>query len=276
VRPLGEVLYQRIASWANGLDLADANPTMPGGIVDRAAECWEPLLAIADAAGGDWPHLARDAAVHLVAGGLEETASPGVELLAHIRDAFDGHAVLPTERLLDELHRRPESPWRDVRGKPLDDRGLARRLKPFVIRSRVIRVGTSTPRGYRAEDFAEAWRRYLPQAQQAQHVQQLSTCKHLGVSDVADVALRSTTAVESHGAEPAFNGSSEKPADTADDMPDLPQFLVRRPPACAQCGSDDGQQRQRGNVWLHAECIRFWSSPLHTARMKQHAGANHD
>jgi len=33
--------------------LADAEPVMP--LEDRAADVWEPLIAIADLAGGEWP-----------------------------------------------------------------------------------------------------------------------------------------------------------------------------------------------------------------------------
>src|SRR5262249_52324763 len=35
--------------------MAEARPEMPSGIEDRDADVWEPLLAIADAVGGDWP-----------------------------------------------------------------------------------------------------------------------------------------------------------------------------------------------------------------------------
>ena len=42
-------------------ELTAAEPIMPVGIEDRAADAWEPLLAVADAAGGDWPKKARAA-----------------------------------------------------------------------------------------------------------------------------------------------------------------------------------------------------------------------
>jgi hypothetical protein len=88
--------------------------------------------------------------------------SPGVELLEHVRDAFAGAEALWTETLLERLHGCPESPWRDVKGKPLDDRGLARRLRGFSIKSRSVRLGSQHRKGYRAEDFHDAWKRYLP------------------------------------------------------------------------------------------------------------------
>ena len=39
--------------------LVEADPVMPDGITDRPADVWEPLLAVADAAGGDWPQTGR-------------------------------------------------------------------------------------------------------------------------------------------------------------------------------------------------------------------------
>ena len=106
VRPEAERIYQQLAGWAESVDWVDAEPAMPEGITDRAAECWESLLAIADAAGGHWPARAREAAVHLVAGGRDDVVSPGVELLQHIREAFGEEDVLWTETLLDRLHGR--------------------------------------------------------------------------------------------------------------------------------------------------------------------------
>src|SRR5258706_16149917 len=36
-------------------EIADAQPQPPEGLNDRATDIWEPLLALADLAGGDWP-----------------------------------------------------------------------------------------------------------------------------------------------------------------------------------------------------------------------------
>src|SRR3954453_21756719 len=46
----GEVLQDRPAAWAAPLidDMKKARPEMPLGVEDRAADCWEPLLAVAD------------------------------------------------------------------------------------------------------------------------------------------------------------------------------------------------------------------------------------
>ena len=49
------------------------------------------------------------------------------------------------------------------RPKPrLDARGLARRLKPYEVKSTKIRISERTFRGYRREGFEEVWDRWCP------------------------------------------------------------------------------------------------------------------
>jgi hypothetical protein len=162
----GMALHDRLANWAAPLidEMKDARPKMPQGVEDRAADCWEPLLALADAAGGHWPDIARKAAVALVASAREANPSLGILLLEHCRTAFADIDRLATEQLLLRLQDLPESPWRNMKGKPLDDRGLATRLRRYEIKPKVIRLGQTTARGYLREDFEDVWPRYLPAA----------------------------------------------------------------------------------------------------------------
>ena len=79
---------------------------LPKGIEDRDADVWEPLLAVAELAGGHWPERARVAAVAAVAAdGVKTTPSPGIELLADIKAVFDQLQVeaIFTTNLLAEL-----------------------------------------------------------------------------------------------------------------------------------------------------------------------------
>jgi hypothetical protein len=62
--------------------IADAPPELN----DRAADVWEPLLAIADIVGGDWPDRARTAAVEL---STTDEPDPGIQLLADVHTVFD-------------------------------------------------------------------------------------------------------------------------------------------------------------------------------------------
>jgi hypothetical protein len=166
VQPVAEQLRDRLASWAelNLEQLRGLYPDMPDGIVDRPADVWEPLVAIADLAAGHWPHTAREAALLLNQARAERDPSLGVQLLSDCRRIFDERHVdrLTTEALLEALVALDESPWGDLRGKPLDARGLARRLKKYDARPDVHRFDDGAKRGYRTEDFHDAWQRYLP------------------------------------------------------------------------------------------------------------------
>jgi hypothetical protein len=160
----GAALGARLAAWmaTSAKALADAWPDMPEGIADRDADVWEALLAVADAAGGDWPQRARVAAVALVALTREDRGSVGIRLLADLRTAFGSAESMATSSILSELYAIPESIWQDLGGKPLTDCKLSRLLKQYGIKPKVIRVGDSTPRGYAREDLHDAWMRYLP------------------------------------------------------------------------------------------------------------------
>ncbi len=165
-------LRDRLAAWARAhlAELERATPQMP--LEDRAADTWEPLVAVADLARGEWPERARAAAVALAADAAEQDTdtSLGLRLLAGLRAVFADQERLETKTVLDRLCRLDESPWDDLRGKRLDARTLANLLRPYAIKPKVIRVGEATPRGYERADFHDAWRRYLPQP--AQHPQQ--------------------------------------------------------------------------------------------------------
>ena len=163
-QPEGHALRDRLADWADDhqAKLADARPTMPDGVEDRPADCWEPLLAVADAAGGDWPKRARAACLELVKVGASREASLGVRLLSDLRAIFGDRHVMSTEDLLAGLHGIDEAPWADLRGKELDPRGLARRLKEYGVNSTTIKVDGKAAKGYKREDLWDAWQRYLP------------------------------------------------------------------------------------------------------------------
>lgn len=159
-----EALRERLGAWAECVfhQLAGARPVFPDGVADRDADVWEALLAIADAAGGDWPNRARDAAAAMVAASKNTTPSLGVRLLGDVRAVFGDAERMATDAILKALHAMDEAPWADLRGKPLDARGLALRLKPYGVQSKKLRIGDGTFQGYDRADLLDAWTRYLP------------------------------------------------------------------------------------------------------------------
>jgi hypothetical protein len=229
----GNALRDRLATWAKSVckDMTEAWPEMPAGIEDRDADVWEPLLAMADAAGGDWPARARDAAVSLVSASKESTPSLGIRLLADLRTVFgDDRAALSTQDILTELHDMEEAPWADLRGKPLNERGLASKLRNYGIKRKQIRVGEWTGKGYSREDLHDAWTRYLPQDEKSETRETRETNEGNGARDVSDVS------------------------DVSDFRP--------KGRACDHCGGPDDPNNEvmdvhgpDGRRWLHRGCI---------------------
>jgi len=159
----GHGLRDRLAAWAAAAIDRITVPDMPDGIVDRDADIWEPLIAVADVAGGHWPETARATAVTLVTLSREYGEERlGIRLLDDMRTVFGDDEKLPTKVILEKLRGLDEAPWADLEGKPLNDRELAARLRSYSIKRRVIRIGSTTHKGYRREDFLDTWRRYLP------------------------------------------------------------------------------------------------------------------
>jgi hypothetical protein len=175
-----EPVRQRLATWAAGAMpvLRDAVPAVPDVLTDRAAEAWEPLVAIADLAGGAWPKRAREAALALH--GVADIESTGVALLGAISESFTDAETkatrdrLLTRELLELLVARDGEPWGSWWGQALakgDVQGpaykLSKLLRPFGITARSIRNGDDRGQGYERADFLEAWSRYLPPSQNA-------------------------------------------------------------------------------------------------------------
>jgi hypothetical protein len=123
----------------------------------------EPLLAIADLAGGSWPVEARAACVELYGGRQIDDESIGIRLLADIRGVVGDRDRMASADLLDALHDLDEAPWGEWYGKPITNRALATLLKPYGIKSRTIKLRDGkTPKGFLREQFESAWSRYPP------------------------------------------------------------------------------------------------------------------
>ncbi|MER5865907.1 DUF3631 domain-containing protein [Kitasatospora sp. NPDC002040] len=170
--PEGHVLRDRLADWADSVreQVDGAWPEMPDGISDRPADVWEPLLAVADAAGGTWPARARAACVHLVkAAQGDDSSSIGIRLLTDLRTIFGTAERLLSTALVEQLNDMDDAPWADLDGQRLTTRTLAKMLGEYVtpagkpIKTRNIRTGPKAVlKGYFAEDLVDAWLRYCP------------------------------------------------------------------------------------------------------------------
>ncbi len=158
-------IADRLARWARCAlpSLRTARPTLPDRLDDRAADVWEPLLAIADSAGANWGVRARQGAEALR--GAAEDTDIVVELLRDIHEVLRTHPgdVIATSVLLDRLVEAEERPWSEWRrGHPLTARGLACLLEPLGVHPDRCDTPSGRLRGYRRDAFRDAIARYLP------------------------------------------------------------------------------------------------------------------
>lgn len=159
--------------------LEAARPDLPRGVEDRAAEVWEPLVAIADEAGGHWPATARAACRSFVFDGNRREPTRSEELLFDIREIM-GHGTdtsrakvdrISTRDLLAELNKLEESGWSAYNNRDgMTPRELSRMLRHYDVKPIKIRplngiggtvMGYSTYRNDKQDGLIEAWSRYL-------------------------------------------------------------------------------------------------------------------
>lgn len=160
-------LRRKLARFAEdaGDIIMGMRPALPAELNDRAQDNWEPLLAIADYAGGHWPETARATALQL-SGVSGEALSLSGELLADIRDILEQRKVdqIPTADLLADLVADEERPWATYsRGRSLTPRNLAKLLHQYGIASKNLWIGNRVVRkGFIRDEFEDAFARYLP------------------------------------------------------------------------------------------------------------------
>jgi putative DNA primase/helicase len=147
---------------------------LPDDLDDRAQDNWEPLFAIADVIGGDWPDRARTAALALSGPtSRPPDASLGLRLLSTIRslleEKFAGQRTVFTEHLL--LHLAPLDAFKSRAGKSIDSTGLADVLRPFKIAPGTVRQGEQNRKGYYRADFEDAFERYLSKPETSEMAQ---------------------------------------------------------------------------------------------------------
>ena len=142
-----------------------ARPDLPPSLNDRAQDNWEPLLAIATVAGGEWYKICVAAALKL-SGGESLSLSIGTELLTDVQEIFERKLIdrISSTDLIKELCADDEKPWATFnKGFPIKPRQIAGKLKGYGIHSKTIRIGTGeTPKGYEVNQFKEAFSRYIP------------------------------------------------------------------------------------------------------------------
>lgn len=179
----------------------DTKVQLPDELSDRDQDNWEPLLQIANVAGGHWIHTALDAALTL-SGESASVQSTGNELLADIQSIFPVllSETIRTADLIEYLIEDTEAPWATYNyGKPITPRQLSKRLAQYGIKSKTIRFDKfTTAKGYEIKQFDDVFMRYLPPSNltpQSNEALQTNEDKPSEVTYEADVTVTDVVAV---------------------------------------------------------------------------------
>lgn len=176
----GDLLARPLKEWAKNISPALAQAAqnqpaqLPPTLLPGQHRCVEPLIHIADFAGGSWPQKARAAAVAVF--DLAD-ASPHLQMLWDVRAIFrskNNPEYIPTTDLLAELRKMDARPWSDW--GPKSGKRLAAHLRPFGIVPQHLNRGSEGDfRAYLAKDFQDAWERYM-QPFASRESKELSPC----------------------------------------------------------------------------------------------------
>lgn len=173
----GTQIRAALTAWANQDTinrLAAARPSLPSSMKnDRLADVSEPLLAIADLAGDQWPSRIRKAVM-----ALEDVADQvadeelGILALRHVVEAFAEKSTdkVSTDDLLVHMVKLDDGPWAEWWGDKVDlgkTVAPARRLGKLLgrfdgVRPKKMRIANEAVRGYELEPIRQAALRYLP------------------------------------------------------------------------------------------------------------------
>jgi len=164
-RDLFNNLSSKLARFAedNRETVCMARPDLPHSLNDRAQDNWEPLLAIAMVAGGDWFKIGTAAALKL-SGGESLSLSVGTELLTDIQEIFEQRGIdrISTADLIKYLCADEEKSWATFnKGFQIKPKQIATKLRGYDIISNTIRFSSGpNAKGYKLDQFRDAFARY--------------------------------------------------------------------------------------------------------------------
>ena len=165
------MLRDRLADWLEPQldELRDARPEAPrrarrprAGLLGAAARDRRPGRRRLARAGAARPRVElssrRDARED------DSLSAPAARRHSHASSTSNEAQRFATADLIDELGKIEESPWGDWYGKPISPQALSKLLRPYRIKTMPVWVDGETVRGYKLEQFVDAWERFLPVA----------------------------------------------------------------------------------------------------------------
>ena len=136
-------------------------PTMPSHNNDREIDNWTPLFSIAGMCGQE--QAALDSMVSISP--KDEDDGIGSMILGDIKEIFKTRGVdkIFSQDIVNDLINLDDRPWVEWRrGNPITKNSVARLLKPYKIKTKTIRFGAETGKGYTLKSFEDVFSRYLP------------------------------------------------------------------------------------------------------------------
>jgi hypothetical protein len=222
-RKQAEDLVPWIEQWSEeNLSRLSAEPfRLPHGLSPalshRQQDLIEPLLHVAQAIGGPWPHQAAHALLTVFRQSLWPGQNYAVQLLNDLENAFHepGEArYLPTSFLLRWLHNlddRPWSVWHE--GRPLNDQDLARMLQPFGVYPRnVRREDAKVVRCYLRSEVEYASSQHESRKQSLASLKIEIPNKDTGCSKVAEGQAEATQPPNGGAQQPVLEAAVEAPS----------------------------------------------------------------
>jgi hypothetical protein len=118
-------------------------------VEDRAADVWEALVMVADAAGGHWPATVRTATIVLTSSNPQ--ASMGVTLLRDVQTVFGSNDKMRSEQVVAQLLALPDSSWQHFHhnsATAFNALDLSRLLKDYGIQPKDVWIDGRSAKGY--------------------------------------------------------------------------------------------------------------------------------
>jgi Protein of unknown function (DUF3631) len=237
-------LRDELSKWIVGAvdELRDARPAIP--VEDRAADVWEPLLAVADLAGGEWPALARQACLVMTSQADEDDAdaSLSMRLLADLRDVFvEGCDRMHSAAIVEALAKIEDGPWADYFGRTFTVRDLTNRLKGYGLKAeKQLKIGDVNRSGFTRDQLHDVWRRYLPPDPSTSSTR--STSQVRAVDQITEVDIEGLPAAEGLPADQASRpGRPGRPSPDDESDGDKPERLEFDRLMTASDAAADGQ-----------------------------------
>jgi hypothetical protein len=150
----------------NAATIAGSAPVLPSGLNDRAEDCWLPMFAIADVAGGNWPNLARQAALALSADS-DDSDTFTTKLLRALKQDFEDQkqanslGFQSTNDICDHLNQDDEAPWKNFKNG-LTAELLANKLRAYKLKSeQITNSAGQRQRGFWWKKLNPVFDRYL-------------------------------------------------------------------------------------------------------------------